>query len=291
MAAMRELKGRIDSVHSSQKITSAMKMISSAKLRKAEQALRQVLPFKKQLQSTLNHLLANSDEYKSPLTEERPVHRVALVVFGSDEGLCGGFNVGLFKKMAEVLARFRESLPPSTVYEIYPIGKKIYNPVSKMADLEKREARYVNPKNNEDSIKILAEELISRFISGEIDRVETIFYYYKSVGTQLLKDQQLLPVKIENLADEKEDENIDYIFEPDQESIFQAVLPLYIRSALQESWMQSRTSEQAARIMAMQMANDNANKLLDDLQLEYNKLRQQNITAELLDILGGTIKE
>ena len=291
MASMRELKGRIGSVNSSQKITGAMKMISSAKLRKVQTALEHLMPFRKQLQNTINNLLGADSEYQSPLTEQRPVHRVALVVFGSDEGLCGAFNVSLFKLLLETMNRMNEESETKPEYIIYPAGKKMALPVAKLSGVEVADVSYLNSKSGADAVKRLTDELTNRFLSHEIDRVELVYYHFKSIGTQLLSTRVLLPVSVADLTDGKSVGHAKpYIYEPDSETIFRTVVPLYVRSTLHETWLSSRTSEQAARIMAMQMANDNAKKLLDSLQLEYNKLRQQNITAELLDILGGSVQ-
>ncbi|MCP9611532.1 ATP synthase F1 subunit gamma [Coprobacter tertius] len=292
MATMRELKGRIGSVNSSQKITGAMKMISSAKLRKAEQALRHVLPFRDQLQNTINNLLGADSDYQSPLTEQRPVQRVALVVFGSDEGLCGAFNVELIKKMNETIDRLVDELGYRPMFTVYPVGKKVYGFVSKMQGIELGDARYLNSKSGAEAVKRMSDELTARFLDHIYDKVVLVYDHYKSVGTQILSTRVLLPIEMNRLGTGVQGKNCGpYIYEPDSETIFKVVLPLYVRSTLQETWAESRTSEQAARIMAMQMANDNANKLLDSLQLEYNKLRQQSITAELLDILGGTVQQ
>ena len=276
MSTMRELKGRIGSVQSSQKITSAMKMISSAKLRKAEIALKHVVPFRDQIQSTINNLLGADSDYQSPLTEQRPVQRVAFVIFGSDEGLCGAFNVQLYKSLIDSIDILRESSDSTIEVTVYPIGKKVKSLVAKTPDTLKR----------------FSDELTEAFLAHEFDRIEIVYAYYKSVASQVMKTRLLLPISTEEfLSDAKAHRNTPYIYEPDRSTIFELVLPLFVRSTLQEACYQSRTSEQGARIMAMQMASDNAKNLLEDLQLEYNKLRQQGITTELLDILGGTVKD
>ncbi|MCH5329096.1 MAG: ATP synthase F1 subunit gamma [Coprobacter sp.] len=291
MASMRELKGRINSVNSSHKITGAMKMISSAKLRKVQSALEHLVPFRKQLRSTLNNLLGDDREYQSPLTEQRPVRRVAFVVFGSDEGLCGAFNVSLFKLLLESMNRTNEELGESPEYVVYPVGKKVASSVAKMGGVEVADVTYLHSRSGGDAVKQLSDELTRRFLAHEIDRVELVYFHFKSVGVQTLSTRVLLPVRVADLSDAPKDAYpTPYIYEPDSETIFRTVLPLYVRSTLHETWLDSKTSEEASRIMAMQMANDNAKKLLESLQLEYNKLRQQNITAELLDILGGSVQ-
>lgn len=291
MSTMRELKGRIGSVQSSQKITSAMKMISSAKLRKAEVALKYVVPFRDQIQSTINNLLGADSDYQSPLTEQRPVQRVAFVIFGSDEGLCGAFNVQLYKSLIDSVDFLRNSSETPVEVTVYPIGKKLKSLLTKTPGIQVRPVEYVTSKSGADSLKQFSDELMAAFLAHEFDRIEVVYAHYKSIASQSMKTRLLLPISTEEfLSDDKAHRNTPYIYEPDRSTIFELVLPLFVRSTLLETCYQSRTSEQAARIMAMQMASDNAKNLLEDLHLEYNKLRQQGITAELLDILGGTVQ-
>lgn len=292
MSTMRELKGRIGSVQSSQKITSAMKMISSAKLRKAEIALKHIVPFRDQVQSTINNLLGADSDYQSPLTEQRPVQRVAYVIFGSDEGLCGAFNAQLYKFLIDSIDEYRKTLDSPVEITVYPVGKKMKPLVAKTPGIQVRQVEYLSSKSAPSTLKQFSDELTASFLAQEFDRIEIIYTYYKSVASQVVKRQLLLPISIDSLlTDTKTNRNTPYIYEPDRSTIFELVLPLFVRSTLQETCYQSRTSEQGARIMAMQMASDNAKNLLEDLQLEYNKLRQQNITTEFLDILGGTVRD
>ena len=278
---MRDLKGRIGSVASSEKITGAMKMISSAKMHKAESALRRVRPFRDQIQNTIDHLISADAEYSSPLTEIRPVKRRAIVLLSSDEGLCGAFNMNLFKRTLEIInqARMAETENP-VMFVVYPIGKK----ASKFA--QKLVGDNVDVTADEMTAKSSAED-IARF-TGELTR--EFIAHYKSASKQILATRQLLPIAADDLATgEKVERNKPYLFEPDVNTIYNEVLPLYVLSSMQEAICSNRVSEQAARVMAMQSANDNAKELLDELQLEYNKLRQQSITSELLDIIGGKV--
>ena len=286
MATMLELKGRIGSVSSTQKITGAMKTISSAKLQKAESLLTHARPFRSQLQNTINNLLSTGEGYLSPLSEERPLHKAAIVIFGSNEGLCGAFNSmasGLLSQKTTELKR-----QGASSVTVYVIGKKIKSFVSKIKGIELADTSYFSSQSGAASIKQLAEELMSKFLGKEYDRVEVIYYRFKSISSQKLTDETFLPIQVE--ADDTPVVNNDYIFEPDSKTIYQTILPLFVHATLYDDWLQNQTSEQAARIIAMQTANDNANKLLEELQLDYNKLRQQNITNELLDIAGGSIR-
>lgn len=291
MATMRELKGRIDSVHSSQKITGAMKMISSARLRKAESRLAHSQPYREKLWEIYHHIMGAGCEYDSPLTRAREVKRVAVVIFASNEGLCGAFNINVYKELREVVREYRQK----GVREItvWPVGKKIQYDVHRMPGVAIEE---VNPlfegkKDFSQATKVVAEQLVNQFLTGKIDRADIIYTHYKSIGTQLVMNQRFLPVRQEEKKEvTAEQERTWYIYEPDCAAILQTLYPLILHAQMYQALMESRTSEQAARILAMQMANDNANKLLGNLHLEYNKLRQQGITSELLDIAGGTVR-
>lgn len=291
MATMRELKGRIDSVHSSQKITGAMKMISSARLRKAESKLAHSQPYREKLWEIYRHIMDAGCEYESPLTQEREVKKVAVVVFASDDGLCGAFNINVYKELREVIREYRQKgIDEITVW---PVGKKIQSDVHRMPGIAIEE---VNPlfegkKDFTEATKVVAERLVNQFLSGKIDRADIIYTHYKSIGTQIVMNQRFLPVRQEEKPEKTaEAEMTWYIYEPDCAAIMQTLYPLILHANMYQTLLESRTSEQAARILAMQMANDNANKLLGNLHLEYNKLRQQNITSELLDIAGGSVR-
>ncbi len=289
MASIRELKGRIGSVSTSEKITGAMKMISSAKMHKAMQALQRVEPFRQQIQSTIDHLLAADSEYTSPLTETRPIRRMGIILLGSDEGLCGAFNTILFKRMLETINRVKEENEDETSFVVYPIGKKVVAAAQKMAipNVEVVKLPYMTAKSNGEKIKQMANELTNAFLAGELDSVEIVFMHFISMGRQRVANRTMLPVIAESSGNNNECK--PYLFEPNVATIFDTVLPLSVIASLQESISENRASEQAARVLAMQSANDNAKKLREELQLEYNKLRQQSITNELLDILGGKV--
>lgn len=292
MATLRELKGRIGSVASSEKITGAMKMISSAKMHKAEQALRRLLPFRQQVETIIGNLLSADAQFSSPLLQSRDVNHVAIVVLGSDDGLCGAYNVNIFKQLVAKIADYRAKWGQQIEIDVYPVGSKILKAVKKIAsNTIKVVDEDVDSKASADEVKQFVAMLQQRFINNEIDRVDFLYLSFKSVSRQVLTHEQLLPVE-QNTFDKvgKVASARPYLFEPDVNSIFTTVLPLYILSVMQEVFTENRASEQAARVMAMQSANDNAKKLLEQLRLEYNKLRQQSITTELLDIVGGQIK-
>ncbi len=294
MATLRELKGRIGSVASSEKITGAMKMISSAKMHRAESDLRRLLPFRQQIESVIGNLLSADAEFSSPLTVEREVKSVAVVVLGSDDGLCGAYNINIFKSLLSTIESYKEKYGNGVKVTIIPVGRKIAKAAAKLAlprvsvslDVD------VNSKSAGDAVKRFTRSLEERFLAAEFDRVELLYMNFQSMSRQRVKCDTLLPVSAEAFA--AEDAKLlcrPYIFEPDAASIFVSILPMFLLAVVQDVFTENRASEQAARIMAMQSANDNAKKLLDQLQLEYNKLRQAAITTELLDIVGGQVKD
>ena len=289
MSTLRELKGRIGSVASTEKITGAMKMISSAKMHKAEQALSRIVPFRNQLRTIMGNLVSTDAEYTSELTEVRDLKTVAVVILGSDDGLCGAYNINLFKGLLSHINELREKHAGVKVV-VYPVGKKMVKAVSKLkADgVDYKALPGVSSKSGIDEVRAMTAELRDAFLRKEFDAVDVVAMKFISSGRQRINVQRLLPVSADAF-DAAEKGNRPYIFEPDANKIYNTILPLYIISVMQEVFGQNAASEQAARVMVMQSANDNAIKLLDSLELEYNKLRQQSITTELLDILGGQV--
>lgn len=292
MATLRELKGRIGSVGSSEKITGAMKMISSAKMHKAEGILRRLSPFRDCVQGIIGNLLSSDAVVSSPLTEERQaVKHVTVVALGSDDGLCGAYNVNIFKGLLSTIARLRQECGDDVAIDLVPVGKKLAKSVVKLAGSDPRltctEIAGVDSKSDGEAVNSFAETFQTRFLDGDTDRVELLYVHFFSAGRQRLVDDGYLPISASKLNTQGNAGGRPYLFEPDAATIFRTVLPMFLLSQMQEAFAQNRASEQAARVMAMQSANDNAQKLLEQLQLEYNKLRQQSITTELLDIVGG----
>ena len=294
MSTLRELKGRIGSVASTGKITSAMKMISSAKMHKAEQGLKKLLPYRSLVQSVISHLLATDGEFTSPLIEERDVRRVGVVVLGSDDGLCGAYNINIFKHLLGIIAAYKQKYGENVDIEIYPVGKKIARASQKIAGgrVSVKVVEGINTRSTTEQISLFTEQLKQGFESGMLDKVDLVYMHFKSMSKQILTCDQRLPVSYTALVDgAAKADNSACLFEPSPNAIFNSVLPLHIKSTMQEVFVENVASENAARVMAMQSASDNANKLLESLRLEYNKLRQQGITTELLDILGGQVEK
>ena len=293
MSTLRELKTRIGSVASTQKTTSAMKMISSSKMRKATGQLQRLSPYRQMVQHVISHLLVTDRQFDSPLIATRDVQRVALVVFGSDDGLCGGFNVNIFKQLLVSIKQVREEYGPQVGITVIPVGKKMTKAVAKIVGKDiQMEKVALNTRSDSEGLYAFTDLMKARFLERTYDRVEMLYMHFISTGKQVFTREQLLPVSYQGLADNVDPRaaNSPCLFEPDANTIFNTVLPLHIKSMLQDVFIQSMASEQSARVMAMQAASDNAKELLDELQLEYNKLRQQGITTELLDILGGQVE-
>lgn len=294
MATLRELKGRIGSVASTEKTTSAMKMISSAKMHKATGQLQRLKPYRGMVREVLSHLLVTDVEFSSPLIDERDVKSVAVIVYGSDDGLCGAFNINIFKKLLIALDDLRKQYGNGVNITVIPVGKKISKAVHKIEGktLKVEDVPYMSTRSTMEQLTDFTEMLRGRFVDHTYDRVDVAYMQYVSSSRQVMQVEQLLPLSAQALAQEVDPKLAasPCIFEPDANSIFNSVLPLHMRSTMQEIFVSSTASEQASRVMAMQTASDNAAELLEELNLEYNKLRQQSITTELLDILGGQVE-
>ena len=294
MATLRELKGRISSVASTEKTTSAMKMISSAKMHKATGQLQKLKPYREMVKNVLSHLLVTDQEFSSPLIDEREVKSVALVVFGSDDGLCGAYNINIFKSACAVINDLRKTHGDKLKITLLPVGKKMSKALHKIEDklISVEDVSFMNTRSSQQQLTQFTELLRSRFVEHTYDKVIVAYQRFVTTSRQVFASDQLLPLSAQALSQEVDRRAAasPCIFEPDANSIFNSVLPLHLRSTMQEVFVASTASEQASRVMAMQTASDNAAELLEELNLEYNKLRQEGITTELLDILGGQIE-
>ena len=320
MPSLKEIKGRIASVKSTRKITSAMKMVASSKLHHAQVAIQNMLPYEEMLEHILKSFLAAEAEAQTIYDQERPVHRVALVVFASNSSLCGGFNANVIKLMQKVVNDYSK-LGINDI-EIYPIGRKVYEKASKLGYKVQGEFSALADKPNVQQCIEIAMELGKKFADGEIDKVELIYHHFKSAGSQVLTRKTFLPIDIESelkadherdltniiatkesqdylkkrgerQSERKEEEvkplNDNFIVEPDMDTVLSQLIPKLAHLSLYTALLDSNASEHAARMVAMQTATDNADELLRQLNLQYNKSRQQAITSELLDIVGGSV--
>jgi len=285
MASLKEIKGRINSVKSTQKITSAMKMVSSAKLRVAQNRIENFLPYQQQLMSIMNNFLSSETDYTSPLSIKREINAVAIVVISSNSSLCGAFNSNIIKLLNQTIKDYSH-IPQEKIY-IYPIGKKIEDAVKKNGKIVQGSYIHLMEKPNFNDAKNIADTLISDFLNKKIDKVELVYNHFKSTASQVSVREQLLPVQLIPQRNTKTISS-DYIVEPDKVTVLEALVPKSLRIKLYASILDSAAAEQAARTIAMQIATDNAGEILSDLTTQYNKQRQHAITSELLDIIGGS---
>lgn len=299
MATIHELKERIRSVQSSQKITGAMRMIATSRLRKAEQGLLPARSCLRQLLGMYLRLQPSSPSFFPPEPPKGRAERVALVVFAAGEGMCGAFNINVAKKWEEVMEDYR-SRGISGV-KVYPVGKILLGAAGKKrGTLPETLPVEWDAGRLYASSCLLADALMEDFRMRRFDRVEVIYTYYKSMASQTVRLRPLLPFVPDPeplpasgvLAGTPAAPApfvrppADYILEPGAEEVAEVLLPMLVRATFYEMCLSGKASEEASRILAMQAANDNARDLMDSLQLEYNKLRQQGITEELSDIFS-----
>ena len=295
MGSLKEVKNRINSVKSTRQITSAMKMVASAKLHKAQGRIENMLPYQQKLNEILTNFLSTDATFESPYTDVRPVTRVAIVVFSSNSSLCGAFNANVAKMLEETLEGYK-SLGKDNIL-IYPVGKKVEAAVKKLGYTSQGSYQEMAEKPSYMQAYELAALLMQEFVEKQIDRVELIYHHFKSMGSQILTREEYLPIdlsKVETTAaiegSGKRGFQNDYIVEPSVGQLIADLLPKVLSQKLFTVLQDSNASEHAARTLAMQTATDNANEFIQDLTKQYNKSRQQAITNELLDIIAGSLK-
>ena len=298
MASLKEVKTRINSVKSTRKITSAMKMVASAKLHKAQGAIENMLPYERKLNKILTNFLSADLPVESPYIKAREVKRVAIVAFSSNTSLCGAFNANVIKMLLQTVGEFR-TLGQDNIL-IFPVGKKVDEAVKRLGFEPQETSPTLSDKPSYQEASELAHRLMEMYVSGEIDRVELIYHHFKSMGVQILLRETYLPIDLTRVVDEEEkqkEEEVqggeianDYIIEPSAEKLIANLIPTVLSQKLFTAAVDSNASEHAARTLAMQVATDNANELIQDLTKQYNKSRQQAITNELLDIVGGSMQ-
>ena len=298
MASLKEVKTRINSVKSTRKITSAMKMVASAKLHRAQGAIENMLPYERKLNKILTNFLSADLPVESPYIKAREVKRVAIVAFSSNTSLCGAFNANVIKMLLQTVGEFR-TLGQDNIL-IFPVGKKVDEAVKRLGFEPQETSPTLSDKPSYQEASELAHRLMEMYVSGEIDRVELIYHHFKSMGVQILLRETYLPIDLTRVVDEEEkqkEEEVqggeianDYIIEPSAEELIANLIPTVLSQKLFTAAVDSNASEHAARTLAMQVATDNANELIQDLTKQYNKSRQQAITNELLDIVGGSMQ-
>ncbi len=320
MPSLKEIKTRIASVNSTRKITSAMKMVASSKLHHAQAMIGNMLPYETMLEHILKSFLASEADASNVYTEARPVNRVALVVYSSNSSLCGGFNANIIRLLQHTVDDYRAR---GIDVVVYPIGRKVEEKAVKLGLETGGTFTELAEKPNVAECIELSKSLGRKFREGEIDRVELIYHHFKSAGSQILTRKTYLPIDISSelgrdherdlthnyvtqeiqdyqrkkeMSSTKEREvevakpmHDNFLVEPDMNTVLSMLIPKLLHLMLYTALLDSIASEHAARMVAMQTATDNADELLRGLKLQYNKSRQQAITSELLDIMGGSV--
>jgi F-type H+-transporting ATPase subunit gamma len=286
MATLRDTRNRIVSVRNTSKITQAMRMVAAAKLRRAQDAITAARPFAQQVQAILRNLASAETEFVHPYFETRAeVKNVALIVVSSDRGLCGAFNTNLLRAATQRIAELRLQ-NPETIITVIPVGRRATSASQKWAVEIQQSYPDVFLKLDFSTAESIAEIVSNGFLMGGVDRVELLFNEFVSVIKQDVRTMQLLPIVADTTVVEKAPV-IDYIFEPSKGEILDTLLPMYINLQVWRSLLDSNAAEQAARMMAMENATNNARDLITSLQLLYNRERQAAITKEMLEIVGG----
>lgn len=320
MPSLKEIKNRIASVNSTRKITSAMKMVASSKLHHAQQLIENMLPYEDKLEHILKSFLASMQYAQTPYDQPRKeIKRVALIVYASNSSLCGGFNANVLKLMQQTIEQYHSQGIMDIV--VYPIGRKVAEKVSKLGITAAGNYTELADKPNAQQCSQISKEIAVKFANGEFDKVEMIYHHFKSAGSQILTRKTFLPIDLstelerdkerdltsilataesqeylrKNKKEAKREKvqvkplNDNYIVEPDLPTVLTTLIPKMLNLMVYTALLDSNASEHAARMVAMQTATDNADELLRQLNLQFNKSRQQAITNELLDIVGGSI--
>jgi len=280
MSGLKEIRNRINSVSSTMQITNAMKMVSAAKLKKAQDSITATLPYSNKLSELIKSISASVDsDESSPLFEKRELKKPLLIVITSNKGLCGGFNSSIIKEVYNLASEYGSNTP-----DLLTIGKK-------GNDILRKKFNVISSHNevydnfSYSSVKEIAEKIMQRFENEEYDEIVLVYNHFKNAATQIITKEQYLPI----LDDSDETSNVqgDYIFEPNREKILEELIPKSLAIQLFKAISDSIAGEHGARMTAMHKATDNATDLRDQLKLTYNKARQTAITNEILEIVGG----
>ncbi|MEP6713501.1 MAG: ATP synthase F1 subunit gamma [Ferruginibacter sp.] len=284
--ALKEVRNRIKSTQSTQQITKAMKMVSAAKLRRAQDAITQMRPYAKKLQEMLSNIVSNSDgNVKMDLAVERPIEKVLIIIVTSDRGLCGGYNSNLIKLTKQTISEKYASQNTAGNVKVLPIGKKGYEHFTKNGFKVVDAYWDIFTGLSFDKVQAAAKYAMQAFAAKEIDAVEVIYSEFKNAATQRFIAEPFLPVQ--KVAEIKGQAKADFIFEPNQAVLIEELMPKILNTQLYKAVLDANASEHGARMTAMDKASDNANELLKSLKISYNRARQAAITTELTEIVSG----
>ena len=285
MANLKEIRERISSVGSTMQITSAMKMVSAAKLKRAQNAILQMRPYAEKLQEILSNLSGSLNPSENIYSAEREIKKGLIIAVASNRGLAGAFNSNVIKECSRLIRKH-----DNTSFQVLGLGKKSFDHFKKSSyhsnDTFGDKYTSLYEELSFSYVSTIAEDVMEKYIKGEYDQVIVVYNSFKNAGVQILKTEQFLPI----LPPEENQENsnaVEYIFEPNKETIVEDLIPKSLKIQLYKSILDSHASEHGARMTAMHKATDNASELLKELKLTYNKARQAAITAEILEIVGG----
>lgn len=290
MANLRELKRRIGGVKNTAKITQAMKMVSAAKLKRGQRAIESARPYVLKMQEILANVIAGiGDDYHNPLLTEREVKNIAIVIVGSDKGLCGSFNANIFKMVNTFIKDDVSINYPTANIQLISVGNKTVSKFSKTKLNVTENFKDIFGKLEFTSAQNIIKTFENKFITGEVDKVFVIYNEFINVIRQEVRVEQLLPINPKVLSDDNSNSasRVSYIFEPNEKEIMDVLLPKLLNISLWRTLLESNAAENASRMMAMDNATTNANDLVNELNLKYNKERQAAITTEMLEIVGG----
>ena len=287
MANLKEIRNRIVSVNSTKQITSAMKMVSAAKLRKAQDAVVQMRPYSNKMQEIISNISAGLDSMDGAFSDQRTVENVLIVGITSNRGLCGGFNNNVIKSAIKLA----DTTYKNANVTVLPIGKKFKDAVKKtnfsLSPVFKPDTEKIWDDLTFENTSIIAEEIMNLFIERKVDKVVLVYNQFKNAAVQILQNEQFLPVLPPEVNETSGSNTVDYIYEPEKKAILDELIPKSLKTQLFKALLDSMASEHGARMTAMHKATDNANDLINDLKLVYNKARQASITNEILEIVAG----
>jgi F-type H+-transporting ATPase subunit gamma len=284
--ALKEVRNRIKSVQSTQQITKAMKMVSAAKLRRAQDAITQMRPYAQKLQEVLSNIVSNNDGgVNLALATERPVERALIIIVTSDRGLCGGYNSNLIKLTRQVIAEKYSAQHAKGNVQVLPIGKKGFEHFVKNGFSVVDQYWDIFTGLSFDRVQAASKYAMESFAKKEIDAVELVYSEFKNAATQRFVAEQFLPVQ--KIAPQQGNKKADFIFEPSKDVLIAELMPKILNTQLFKAVLDANASEHGARMTAMDKASDNANELLKSLKISYNRARQAAITTELTEIVSG----
>ena len=279
MANLKDIRDRIKSVKSIQKVTKAMKMVAAAKMRKAQERMEQARPYTHRLTEVIHHLLPDIDRELLPLLDIREIQRVGYIVVTSDRGLAGSFNTNVLKKAQQEIDEIGKQK-----VDLFCIGKKAIDHFKRRDyNIVQSHIEFWNDLDFPHAMK-MGEGIISHFINGEVDEIHVVYNEFVNIATQSIQSERLLPLEYD---DKDRIAHVDRLYEPSKEKLVRSLIPRHLNIQMWKYLLESYASEQAARMVAMENATENAEDMIKDLSLEFNKARQASITKEMLEIVSG----